>query len=462
MGVYANRRSMLTTLFFLVLAGLGLFVAIAAVAVDFLLPGMSPGLNPPQLLLGFFGLIVSATAFKMRLASFRQRLFQALQKHLAPLTLVTVATFIALELVLVATGYSTYFPIEIPEKPLETIPWFKCEKITGCRLLPELVATECENEQIRKSEQLSEHAIIDERYCQMHDQALLDPESWQLDEGHEDRTRIIMLGDSFTFGFTADMGKSFVETVQANFPDYIIWNLGFPTTGTNQAVVSFERHAPRLRPQITVLGFYVNDFQNNLFPMDNYTAARDENGKSLVIQQYHMDIWGHIIKMSTDTALHYRVRNVDPPASELERLFGLTRLGSVVLRATDRVGKAIRTEEFTRQGVDMTRRYLRELQDLTAAYNSEFLVLLIPHGKDLNSPGTDFRNAIMLFEQLGITYLNPIDVLDLKRDYKDYAKTHDIHWNTAGHQRIGAMLSDCLEAFQLRQDWSDCQHLTVP
>ena len=457
-----DRRSMFLDLFFVGLAGLGLFVAIAAVAIDYLLPGMSPGLNAPQLLLGFSGLIVSATAFKMRRASFRRRLLQALRKHLVPITLVTATTVILLELALVAAGYATYFPVEIPQQPLETIPWFNCEKETGCRILSELLAVECENERDRENEQLHLDALNDGRYCQMYSRGLLSPESWQLNADYDERTRLLMLGDSFTFGLTADMGKSFVETIEANFPDYIVWNLGVPTTGTNQAVVSYQQHAPRLRPQITILGFYVNDFRNNLFPMDNNTAVKDENGKHLVVQQYHMDIWGHIVNMDARTALYYRVQNVDPPASELERLFGLTRLGSVFLRATDRVGEAIAAGEFTRRGVELTRKYLRELQELTAAYDSELLVLLIPRGKDLNSPGTNFQNAVTLFEELGITYLNPIDELDHELDYMDFAKTNDIHWNSTGHQKIGAMLSECLEAFQLRKDWSDCQHLTVP
>lgn len=458
----ANRRETLTRLLLVGLAGLGLFVAIAAVAIDHLIPGTTPGLNPPQLLLVFCGLLLVAAAFKMRRASFRRWFLQGLRKQLAPITLVTAVTLVVLELALIWTGYSTYFPVEIPQSPLETIPWFKCEKEIGCRFLPELLADACASGEFLDGEQARGSALADLRYCQMNDRGLLSPETWQLEADYDKRTRVMMLGDSFTFGLTAELGKSFVETIEANFPEYIVWNLGVPTTGTNQAVVSFQQYAPRLQPQITILGFYVNDFRNNLFPMDNYTAVKDENGRQLVVQQYHMDIWGHILHMDARTALHYRVRNVDPPASELERLFGLTRLGTVILRATDRVGKAVAAGEFTRRGVEATRGYLQELQDLTAAQDSELLVLLIPHENDLDSPGINFQNAVRLFENLGITYLNPLDALEFELDYMDFEKTNDIHWNSTGHQKIGTMLSDCLRTFQMSQNWSDCEHLTVP
>ena len=56
-------------------------------------------------------------------------------------------------------------------------------------------------------------------------------------------------------------------------------------------------------------------------------------------------------------------------------------------------------------------------------------------------------------------YLAPIHALDAKLDYHPPG---DLHWNTAGHQKVGAMLSDCLAAFEISGDWSACEEVVMP
>jgi hypothetical protein len=85
---------------------------------------------------------------------------------------------------------------------------------------------------------------------------------------------------------------------------------------------------------------------------------------------------------------------------------------------------------------------------------------LIPSKDDLREgAGLRHRTAIELFEALSITYMNPIDALDVKTDY---APEHDVHWSTAGHQKIGSMLSDCLKVFQARGDLISCSGVEAP
>ena len=56
-----------------------------------------------------------------------------------------------------------------------------------------------------------------------------------------------VLGDSFTAGYNAEIGKSYVETIEANLPDSIVWNTAIGGTGTNHALASFESLAPLLK-----------------------------------------------------------------------------------------------------------------------------------------------------------------------------------------------------------------------
>lgn len=104
-------------------------------------------------------------------------------------------------------------------------------------------------------------------------------------------------------------------------------------------------------------------------------------------------------------------------------------------------------------------KYLLALRGAAAAQDTALLVLLIPHRNDMSSPGAHYQTALRLMEELGIPYIDPSHLLDSKLDY---APRPDVHWNSAGHQKIGAMLSDCLAAFQISHDLSDCEQVEMP
>ena len=63
-------------------------------------------------------------------------------------------------------------------------------------------------------------------------------------------------------------------------------------------------------------------------------------------------------------------------------------------------------------------------------------------------------------EELGLPYLNPIHLLDVELDYPPGGD--EFHWNSAGHQKIGGILSDCIEVFQASGDLADCEQVTMP
>ena len=60
---------------------------------------------------------------------------------------------------------------------------------------------------------------------------------------------------------------------------------------------------------------------------------------------------------------------------------------------------------------------------------------------------------------LQIAYLDPIDLL---HPVYDYVNEIDIHWNNHGHQKIGTLLSDCIESFISSGSLSDCDYVVMP
>ena len=441
MQVESGRRTATLNLIFTLLALLGSAIAILGVAFD-LVPGASPGLSIPQLLMIFGGLVLAFGAFYLRRPSKRHLALVTLKKNLRTGIIVVMVTLLVLEFVLVAAGLSTYFPHEIPEKFLDPVPWWTCDE-SGCHYVYEEMIAACERGDLR------------DLRCIVNRQGFHDTEDFVVGVDFEERLRILILGDSFAFGGSADFGKSYAETIEQSFPGAVVWNTAIPGAGTNQAVMSFEVYAPILQPQVTILGFYMNDFDDNMMPVDSYFMGVDAVNFPLSIRQYQIDLRGNLIKLDRQSDLYYRYHRVDPPANEIHRLLGTTRLGSIALNAVDAVRQMISKAEGTRvaRRVEVTREYLADLRYAAIEQETQLLVLLIPRREDLSGAGPLYQNALRLVTELEIPFLDPINVLDSELDY---ATPPDVHWSNAGHQKIGAILVECLEAFRSDNDLSRC------
>ncbi len=422
----------------------GLGIALAGMALD-LLPGTRPGFHSLQLLFILLGLSISALPFLLRclrLWNSAPKVRRALPRALA----VAIMTGFALEFALIAIGYGTYFPQDIPDSFLRPAPWWTCED-PACHYVQAEMEIACEQ------------GYMSGRYCIVNAQGFHDRQDFVYSDALDSRTRILVLGDSFTFGEDADIGKSYVETIEAGGTGRVIWNTGIFGVGTNQALAAFQMFAPLLKPHLTIYGFYVNDFFDNLFPVDGYYLGIDENDEVVKLQRYHLDPWGNVTRLESQELLYYRWRGVEAPANEFERILGATRLGSLFISAIDHVGKQLGLAQLThsRRQLDLTREYLRELRDSSAALNSEFLIMLIPKKTDLKKPGADFQRAIQLFDELGISYFMPSHALDAEADYAP-----DWHWNNAGHLKVGMLLSECVDRFLEGGQLANCRYVVAP
>ena len=420
---------------FTLLAALGILLALFGIGMD-ILPGSYPGLNLSQLLLIAVGLLLFLLAFRLRRADARHSVGAKLRKHWRASLLISLITLLALELVLTMGGIPAYYPPHVQEAALEEPPWWACDEL-GCRFDQEAMTAACEN------------GGMAGRYCIVNRQGFHDRQDFMAGADFDGRTRILMLGDSFAFGESADIGKSYVETIESNFPEAVVWNAGIPVSGTQQALPAFQAYAPLLQPQITMLGFYMNDFEENVMPLQNRIWWW--NGR--LMRQVLIDSWGNVTRLTPHSFHYYHTYYAAAPANEIQRLIGLTRLGSLALKTHDILRAAGPI------GLAATGEYLRDLRDAAAAQNTALLTLLIPTRNDLAAAGQQYQAAAQLMKELEMSYLDPRLLLDAELDY---APRPDGHWNSAGHQKIGALLTACIKAFQISGGWSGCEHVISP
>lgn len=427
----------------------GILIAIFGAVSDYLLPGASPGLNLLQVLVIVAGVAISFSALGLRRVGARGGTSMVGRKGIQAVV-ISLITLLALEIVLTIIGLPTYYPTQFSEEPLEEVPWWACDE-QGCRYIHDATVTACANGELRG------------RACIVNQQGYPDAKDFSAVSATTGSHRILFLGDSFTRGFSADIGKSYVETVEKNLPEALVWNAAIGGTGTNQAVATFASLGPLFQPHVTVLGFYLNDFRDNLFPLDSKHRVINEAGQMEVIRHYYLDAFGNAQKLPVIQALidFARAGRLPIPGT-FERLVGNTRLGSLALELLDRLeGLSTPKVRHPRLALEIetAREHLHELRRQAAALRSDLLVVIINQRKDMPWYEMRYENIVALLEELGIPYLDTSRILETPGDY---APLPDIHWNNLGHQKVGALLSDCVDKFFSQGQLDDCSHVVLP
>ena len=233
------------------------------------------------------GLSLTLTAALLRREKFHSRLSGAQSKSIAAAAIITLLTLLVLEIVLTLWGMPTYFPSVLRGTELRIVPHKVCDE-RGCRLNLEGINTSC-----AKGERSG-------RYCIVNQQGYPDTDDFVVREDFAQRTRILTMGDSFTHGYSAEPGKSFVEFLEISLPEAIIWNLGVTATGTTQDLQAFVEYAPILKPQLSILGFYMNDFVDNLRDRRVSVQLQDSDGITYFMRYAPVDRWGNPFTLSDE------------------------------------------------------------------------------------------------------------------------------------------------------------------
>jgi hypothetical protein len=79
-----------------------------------------------------------------------------------------------------------------------------------------------------------------------------------------DRCRIVLLGDSFTWGAGVREAQRFGNRLGARAPEWETLNFGMSAWGTDQSLLAWRRLASRYRPDLVVLTIFENDYLENL------------------------------------------------------------------------------------------------------------------------------------------------------------------------------------------------------
>ncbi|MBN1965505.1 MAG: hypothetical protein JW910_12720, partial [Anaerolineae bacterium] len=275
--------------------------------------------------------------------------------------------------------------------------------------------------------------------------------------------RVLMLGDSFTYGMTADLGRSWVEVVEAGLEDGEVWNTGLPGNGTGNVIAGLQAWGPVMQPDLAVYGFYMNDIDGSLYPLaDRYVMLEIPDWglpfDRVAVTQWFVNEEGVLEQLTMDQLLYRGLLGYEAPRNGIEAILGQTRLGTLLLRAIDVVRESV--GQRWELAIAQTRANLLELQQTAAELDVPLLVLLIPSPVEAEVLSERYTVARSLLNELDIAYVDPRPLLEVN-DYAYVGDPEDIHWNNSGHAIIGELMLACVQAISDGAPLSVCQEIAA-
>lgn len=119
--------------------------------------------------------------------------------------------------------------------------------------------------------------------------------------------RILLLGDSFTFGEEVSDAEVYASRLEKALPNTEVINMAVHGYGTDQMLISLQQEGVTYHPDIVILGFIGQDMERNLLSFRDFAKPKYEliNGKLLLA---HVPIPPPMIWINTE---FYRLKLFD-------------------------------------------------------------------------------------------------------------------------------------------------------
>jgi len=314
--------------------------------------------------------------------------------------------------------------------------WWKCDSVTGPRYLQNQVV---EADSIHFLREIWYY----KRLKMVNNDGYHDSDDFKEISSNSDSLKILVAGDSFTWGASADIGSSYVDVLESDIKKVypgIVWNTGIPATGTNHALFTTKKYLPLQKSNYVVLGFYVgNDFEDNLLPFDQLVF----NNLASCYNLYDYDKDFKPFKISKREA--FKKATGSYPMDELnivQKVLIRSRFVTFIGELRDKIVNRLsgNKNKMMDQEYKMTKEYLSQLNNYVIDNKAELIVLIIPASNDIKEKDPHYLNAVKILNELSIHYVDPLSQFT----EEDYLKIDGGHWKNSGHIKAGHSLSKYL------------------
>jgi hypothetical protein len=283
-------------------------------------------------------------------------------------------------------------------------------------------------------------------------------------DDYDEFKRVLVLGDSFTGGASAEKGHGYVDLLNQYYNNngIIFFNTGVGGYAQNNQLAVLKKYFNVIKPHIVLLGFYTgNDFWENLQPLDRYTAFT-----RLWVANYEVILTGNGTEMrrrSSGEILNIYKRYIGCTFSTSnswslkefvrEKIFYQTRIGTQMwLRMRSLKTKLsifTKNKKKTKYGLskeakrsyryEITKNYLKEIKEFIEPQYIPFYILVIPDFHESTNSlqkSRNYQDAITLFNELNLQYIDPFNELNLQDYVERKPGSQNDHWNNSGHLKM--------------------------
>jgi hypothetical protein len=262
------------------------------------------------------------------------------------------------------------------------------------------------------------------------------------------RSRVVMLGDSVTFGHGVGDDETFCAALSRD-PRLEAVNLGVPGYGTDQELIQLEREGLAFHPQAVVLNVCVaNDFFDNVLPVALFDGHSPKpyflaEGSGLRLIDAHL-------KLSWRKRLAVRIAERSYLFNDYLALAGRTQdsvaVGADAPSPEHWTARARRIRRDMGPALEITTRLVEEMAHVCREHGVRFLVLLHPNAEAFEgTPGPG--DAL-----LGEPRLRGVEMIDLRGRYAEqHLAFADIAIDGPGHltQQGHLVVADVVRAWFL-------------
>lgn len=248
------------------------------------------------------------------------------------------------------------------------------------------------------------------------------------------RKRVMLIGDSFTWGATArPIDSSFADRLR--LPGYQIFNLGIPGTNPDQYERMALHYMPLIHPDMVCVFFYAgNDvmlWPNDVVPYGNCYHITNVGWLNAYLE-------GPYIGGPEETYTYYVQRFNVPPNNWFNRFCALTVIGSRLWQVLDRLGwvdgKRLPQVQARKDASSAAATHgpysgahLRNIQRHCAEQGIPFRLFVIPRHHAIAPPDTVACPKMLG----GLPYIYPEGLTK-----EDYYGRPDGHFNNSGHRKM--------------------------
>jgi lysophospholipase L1-like esterase len=257
------------------------------------------------------------------------------------------------------------------------------------------------------------------------------------------RKKILLLGDSFTWGHSAEnITSSFADILLSR--GYVVYNTGISGADPEQYLAIAQQLVPVLKPDYVVVNFFMgNDIQYYERPIQPYMPFHYMTNASNLIACPH----GTYFKNANEAYNFVYANYTIPPDNLLNRICAKTTITTLMWQILCKLNRATTVPNAYKSYYakaaklklekPVCNHIFKQLKEICSANNSAIFILSIP---DLVNDKLKFAPEVEgLFENIEFHSPNVIP--------EDYNR-HNGHYNNQGHKKHADLIQQLIEADQ--------------